>query len=191
MHFKAMRQNRQTNTIRYRAYGSLCLFSLLVIWTMSNAWADDLSEEKIKAAFTYNFARYTTWPDDAFVEPSSPIELLVFGDETIRKAFAGIHQKHVGKRKLVVRFTESADTVHMIFFGRMVDAAQLAQALEAAKGKAILTIGEKPDFIRHGGAVNIFKKNDRFHFEINPKTVDRQGVKLSSRLMKLAILVEN
>ena len=156
---------------------------------MGSAWADDLSEEKIKAAFAYNFARYTTWPDHAFADPSSPIELLVFGDETTRKAFAGIHQKHVGNRKLVVRFMEPADNVHMIFFGRMVNREQLAQALESAEGKPILTIGEQSDFIWYGGVINIFNKNDRFHFEINPKAVARQGLKISSRLMKLAVLV--
>ncbi|BBO70815.1 hypothetical protein DSCA_47450 [Desulfosarcina alkanivorans] len=159
---------------------------------MGAAGAPSLKADSVKAAFVLNFARYTQWPDHSFSSPTAPIELMVIGGDATHQAFAAINGKVIGSRKLRLRFmktAEVADSCHMMFISRDVDRSMLSGALAAAANRPILTVGDIPNFIRDGGIINIFNKNNRFHFEIQPEAARRQGLKLSSRLLKLAIIV--
>ncbi len=159
---------------------------------MGTAKTASLESDTVKAAFVLNFAKYTLWPDESFSSPTAPIELWVFGGETIHRAFGTINGKIVGSRKLRVRFMQSvevADSCHMMFISRDVDRSILSDALAAAENRPVLTVGEIPDFTRLGGIINIFSKKGRFHFEVQPEKAHRQGLKISSRLLKLAIIV--
>jgi hypothetical protein len=55
----------------------------------------------------------------------------------------------------------------------------------------VLIIGETPYFARIGGVINFISKNGRLHFEINPQEAERHGLKISSRVLQLATIVEN
>jgi hypothetical protein len=55
--------------------------------------ADEHPEYRIKAAFLYNFIRYTTWPDTAFEDKKAQIEVLLVGEDpfgsVLEKTFKG------------------------------------------------------------------------------------------------------
>jgi YfiR/HmsC-like len=178
-------------------FGWICRFCIIVVMLglsismMGTADAANLEADTVKAAFVLNFARYTQWPEQAFASPADPIELWVLGGETTRRAFETIDAKTVGSRKLRVRFMQSAqaaDSCHMIFVSRDMDRSIWSAALAAIGNRPVLTVGEMPEFIRFGGIINIFSKKGRFHFEIQPEAARRQGLKISSRLLKLAII---
>ena len=59
------------------------------------------------------------------------------------------------------------------------------------KGKAVLTIGEMKNFANDGGGISFIRKNKKLCFEINREAAKQQEVKLSSHLLKLAILVND
>ena len=57
------------------------------------------SEAQVKAAYLFNFARYVTWPDQAFGAPDAPIRICVVGDDGFREVLADpVAGKHVGER---------------------------------------------------------------------------------------------
>ena len=76
-----------------------------------------------------------------------------------------------------------------MFISKSIDPAALVDTLAAVKGKQVLTIGETKNFIKSGGVINLFNRNGRLFFEINGATARQQQLKLSSRLLKLAIIV--
>jgi hypothetical protein len=57
------------------------------------------------------------------------------------------------------------------------------------EGRPVLTVGESPEFIQHGGIVNFFLDGKRVRFEINPTAATRVNLRISSRLLQLARLV--
>lgn len=155
--------------------------------------AGDIEAASVKAAFVLNFAKFTAWPADAFSDPEAPIELLVLGGETIRNAFTAIEGQSVGNRKIRVRLMEpaqTADNCHMMFFDQTVDQDVLTSMLAAVAERPVLTVGSRPDFIHLGGIINVFDKNGRFHFEIRPAAASHRDIKISSRLLKLAIVLD-
>jgi len=79
---------------------------------------DDPSEYEVKAAFLTHFVRYTTWPDDAFEKPDSPIVLLVVGDDPFGSVLDKQMEKVARSSVLVVGDSEglAENGAHINFF---------------------------------------------------------------------------
>jgi hypothetical protein len=61
--------------------------------------------------------------------------------------------------------------------------------LAAAQGKPILTVGEGPDFLAHGGMIQFLLVGDHVRFAVNLEAVIRHRIVLSSELLKVAVTV--
>ena len=188
---------RPVHWLANKRFGETCrvaffLLILLSVW-VERTNADSFEEATIKAAFVLNFAKFTTWPADAFAGPDADIELWVMGDATVQRAFASIDGETVGSRKIHVRYgslVSSGDPCHMLFAARDVQRSILTEFLAIIHDRPVLSVGEMTDFIRLGGIINIFSKDGRFCFEIKPTAADRRGLQISSRLLKLAIVID-
>lgn len=149
----------------------------------------------MKAAFVLNFAKLTKWPEAAFDDSPGTVDTCLVGeDELLAMAFKSIDGKQVGDRTSRVRFVPTAGDCRgceILFLSNAIDRATLLSFLTAVKDRPVLSIGEMPDFARIGGSVNFITQNGKLHFEINPQEVERHGLKISSRLMYLATIVEN
>ncbi len=51
----------------------------------------------------------------------------------------------------------------------------------------LLTVGETPGFLEHGGIINLVEVQGRIRFEINQEAAKRAGLTVSSRLLRLAM----
>jgi hypothetical protein len=149
-------------------------------------------EYDVKAAFIYNFAALVKWPPSAFPEPGGPITLAILGPEDFaphtREFFA---DRMVDRRRIeVTRISEPEEIGdhHMVFVSASED-DRVAQILEAARGRQVLTIGESEAFIRQGGIINFYREGNKIRFEINRLAAEAAGLQISSRLLRLARLV--
>jgi hypothetical protein len=52
-----------------------------------------------------------------------------------------------------------------------------------------LTVGETEGFAVQGGIINLTVEEDKVHFEINPVAAERAGLKISSKLLSMAKIV--
>ena len=65
-----------------------------------------------------------------------------------------------------------------------------AENLRPKAGKGTLTISEETGFADMGSAINFVVINDKLKFEANVKSITDEGLKASSQLLKLAIIVD-
>ncbi|ACN17382.1 conserved hypothetical protein [Desulforapulum autotrophicum HRM2] len=175
-----------------RIFGFAVLLMFLSISAIGNAVSQSMEEYAVKAAFVINFARYTQWPDESFAGPTEALKLCVLGNKTIQSAFQALNGKKINDRTLDVHFLDKAEDAgqcDMMFIGKGVDRTILLDTLAAVTGKPVLTIGETRTFINSGGIINFFSRKGRLHFEINEAIARKNHLKLSSRLLKLAIIV--
>ena len=151
------------------------------------------SEDQIMAAFLFNFARYVEWPKDAFVRNDMPVNICMlsskeFGDVVSRT----VSGKTVADRPVVVRWTsdlpESTDC-HILFIGREFGKSH-SEAVAVLGGMSIFTVADQEGFARAGGIANFFRVDNRIRFEINPRAAKKAGLKISSRLLRLAKVVK-
>ena len=164
------------------------------------AWAAKADDEtdsdleyRIKAAFLLNFCQFVTWPDTPPEKADAPIILCAIGPHPFKRELETIAGKKVrGGRPLEIRFAsnmESISSCHLLFVGKS-DKKELSAIIAGAKTKPILTVGDMEDFACQGGIIAFVNVDGKIRFEINPKAADAAGLKISSQLLKLAILTD-
>jgi hypothetical protein len=149
--------------------------------------AQEVSREyQVKAAFLFNFAKFVEWPTRPATEP---LVICVAGvnpfggllDELVRGE--QIDGRDVHARVIL----EPDDGCHEVFIPR---GANMPVYLRAARNSAVLTIGETPEFIEQGGLVRFYLDAGQVRFEIARAAAERAQLRISSRLLKLARIVD-
>lgn len=170
-----------------------CLIALIFI-THSTAHAAAREEYAVKAAFVLNFILLTEWPEEAADVSKDEIVLCVVGGVNLPNPFKTLSGKKVRQKSLRVVHA-SVDTnlpeCQVIFYREEVDTQNLVRTLEAVRSKPVLTIGERKKVTKLGGAIHFFKDSGKLRFAINPEIVSEQGLKMSSRLLQIATLIDD
>jgi hypothetical protein len=152
--------------------------------------ADTKPEDEFKAAYIYHFTKYIQWQD---VESSETFVIAVIGDSEIITPLREIEKKRMvnSKKIKIVHFQDITDITdcHILFISSL-DMEQLSEILEKVKGKNILTISDSTGFASKGVAINFVIIDNKVKFEINSSAYKQAGLKMSSQLLKLAILIE-
>jgi hypothetical protein len=150
------------------------------------------SEDEIKAAFLLNFARYVEWPESAFSGSDAPVQICMLGSEGFDRVAAGIVAgKMVGPRSVEVVPVSGADAAarcHILFVGS--DSGSTDDIVASLGKSSVFTVANDEGFAKQGGIANFYRAGKRIRFAINPGAAEGAGLKISSRLLRLAQLVE-
>lgn len=167
---------------------SLIIAAAAVLASVAPAAAQSSRFDELRAAFIYNFARFTEWPPNAFDGPGAPIVACVAQNNPIAPALGAIDGKAVAERALHVRRRdEYAGFCHIEVVSE--DDSEAAAVLEASTGP-VLTVGEGDAFAARGGTVGLIQVGRQVRFVINVGAVDRAGLTMSSKLLRLAVRIE-
>jgi hypothetical protein len=167
--------------------GLLCA-TLLAGWSASAA-EDASLEQRVKAAFLYQFASYVEWPAQSFAQPDTPVTIAVMGAEQLAAELNQLSAgRTVGGRKVEVRQVRPGEMltgIHILFIGS-AENARLAQVVQTAKPRAMLIVTEADGALKQGSMINFVIVDRRVRFEVALDSVERSGLKLSSRLLAVA-----
>jgi hypothetical protein len=165
---------------------------LLPFPSMVHAQAVEASEEKVKAVYLYKFLNYVEWPASAFAGPGAPYQIGVMGDDLVASELAAvIAGKTVNERPVTSRriaYGESLADVDLLFIGRGERARQAA-LLRQLRTQPALTVTETENALDQGSIVNFRTVDSRIRFEVSVDAAEQAGLKLSARLLGVAINV--
>ena len=173
-----------------------------VAWTSVSAPAQSYSrqtrpitEYDLKVAYVYNFARYFTWPKEAFADARAPFVIGVLGDDPLGRGLDDVARRKTvrGRRIEIRRFKAWKDykTCQILFVPRTLERDILAEAVKRTRNSTLLLVGETPGFAVQGGTVNFFPgAAGTIGFEINVDAVAQRKLRVDARLLKLAKVVE-
>jgi hypothetical protein len=149
-------------------------------------------EYQVKAAFLYNFAKFVEWPAGTFPSPSAPFRVCVLGHDPFGDTLTSIVQgKSISGHAIVssqVQSPAEARSCHVLFLSQS-DPETVRLGLARLRDLPILTVGESADFLSLGGMINFVLEEDRVSFEINLEAAERHRLKLSSKLLAVARVV--
>jgi hypothetical protein len=150
------------------------------------------TEYDVKAAFLYNFVKFTEWPASAFGDDSAPIVIGIMGEDPFGPELDRmLEEKTAHGRAFEVRRSvrpRDADSCHVLFIAK--DAMERWPAVvDAVADCPVLVVGESPGFARYGGDISFVVENNRVLFEINVERSASSSLKISSQLLRLARLV--
>ncbi|MCE7875489.1 YfiR family protein [bacterium CPR1] len=114
------------------------------------------------------------------------------GKDPLAVALAGLNGRMVAEKPVVVRpvrTVEEACEVDCLYVGPS-RAAQLPAILGAVSKYPVLTVSDLPGFAEKGGSLGLYRDADRIRFAANLRSLRQSGLKVSSRLLSLAKIVD-
>ncbi len=172
---------------------SVALALVLAVLLAHVGRAAEVKEYDIKAAYVYNFAKFTEWPADAFAKPNSPFVIGIVGKDPfgpmIDKAF---ESRNVSGRPFIIKrlkWDQDIKGCHVLFVSSS-ESSKIGQMGDLLKGAPVLTVGETSGFAQRGGVINFFVEEEKVKFEINLDAAKRANLTISTKLLSLAKIVK-
>ncbi len=155
---------------------------------------DPMREYQIKASFLYKFLLFVEWPEKVTEQPEDTIIIGILGKDPFGDAFIPVEGQPIkGKTLIIKRFNDDASyksllKCHLLFISTSFKES-MNEVLNSLKDHPVLTVGESKDFFSSGGMIHIFTKQNRIVFEINKSEAERVGIKVRSKLLRVAVHV--
>jgi uncharacterized protein DUF4154 len=149
-------------------------------------------EHLAKIAYIEKITHFIEWPEHSNVKNNtSSFNLCILGDSPFRGALKTLADRIKIKNKSVkiLRFSRlnlraSCDILFITDSYRL----NISTMLKKIQTQPILTISDTPGFAQKGVIFNFVNIENRLRFEINSMAAQQAGLKISSRLLKLAII---
>lgn len=169
-------------------------------------------EYEVKAAFIYNFIKFTEWPTEKQESQDSSHQMTIgiLGDNPFGSTFNPIIGKEAHGQKIALveipgfhefyskyQNKDKAFAAYLTQYQEMIEACDVLFICESEKdhidellsylsGKMILTISDLSGFAKKGGIIGFVKDNNKVRFEINLEAARKEGIKIRAQLLKLA-----
>src|SRR6202008_4429438 len=137
----------------YKAGLILCLLLASAAGQVQRA-----DEDRVKAAYLYNFAKFVEWPSTSFSGSGSPMLICSIGDERLAEALQQTtYGKHAQGRSIEIKELAGVNDVKpcRILLIAFRDKERIAPILRSAQLANILAVGQSEEFIRLGGIINL------------------------------------
>lgn len=157
------------------------------------AKAQTVQQQRLISVLTLNLARFTDWPEQAMMAEQGTINLCVMGDNIVQQSFETVDRSLVNSNKhlQVVNLSRLRNLEQcQILYISALERNKLAQLLMELEDVPMLTVGENVDFVKSGGMVGFENIDGRIQLNINLNAVKRAGLVISSRILKLARIVD-
>jgi hypothetical protein len=177
---------------RIAAYITLILACFVLGGALpSRAEVGQLSENQVKAAYLYNFAKFVEWPASAFAGAGSPLVIGFIGKGLYGEAHEALTGKIAKGRKVQIRQLTKVEEVSgcQILFIAASEKPRLKEILRALPDSGVLTVSDIKHFCSVGGMIGLVVRGEKVQFEVNVGKAERAGLKLSSQMLKLAVTV--
>jgi hypothetical protein len=174
-------------------FGSaLCITLTILFLNCPYLGAQESVEHKVKAAFIHKFIKFTQWPKATFISDNSPIIIGVYGESPIWSGLKNLENKPVmGRRLKILKMKEPDKTKKFqIIFVSKTKKDEVDSLLNKINKSGVMTIGESDGFAEKGGMINFVIVGSKLRFEINVVAIERSGLKLSSKLLRLGKIVK-
>jgi hypothetical protein len=169
--------------------GLLAALTMVAGTVRAAAGADVASDVAVKAAFLYNFAKFTQWPA---LPAATPLVLCVLGDEAVGAALTDtIRGQQIDGHGLEVRrlATDVSPQSCHVLFAAGSEVRRASPMLDSVRLLPILTVSDGSGFAQTSGMIELFVEGGHMRFAVNVDSVQRSRLHLSSRLLGLAKIV--
>lgn len=169
------------------------LTTLMLLYSISGSIASPGDREyQIKIAFLTNFISYTQWPDITRRTESSEFVFCSSSDRFVEIASPSLKDKQVEGKPIRLATVEPGTEWQCDLLFILVEEADLwVKYLSEVDAEGILIVGERRGFAHEVGNINFFLAGNKLRFEINLDSLESSGLKISSRLLRLAKLIRN
>ena len=184
MAYLAIRRHLADSGWRRTARGLVLAIAISLSAKMSAA--QPALEQAVKASYLFKFGPFVDWPANAFADSSGAFQICIIGrdpfgpvlDEVVRG------QKIHGRPAVVRRLSKGpAGRCHILYLGNGAGTGELPSDLIA---KPVLTVSDRSEG-KGNGMIQFVMQGGRVRFGIDDAAARASGVRISSKLLDLAV----
>lgn len=152
------------------------------------------TDTEIKATFLFNLGRYITWPANAFSDSLPNFRICVLGQDPFKEKLDILikNQRIASHTVEILRLTriEAASNCHILFISDS-EQLRLQSIFEwlAPQSQPILTVSDIQNFVRQGGMVEFYPRQNRIRLMLAPQTIKKLGLNPSIHLLGVSDLI--
>ena len=149
------------------------------------------TSNEVKAVFLYNFCRFVTWPLQSMSGSNNSFVIGILGNDPFGNFLQSMveGEKVDGLPIVIRRYTDAEEirTCHILYINKR-NASDIAKNL---RNRSILTVGDAEDFAVDGGMIRFSFVNNKIRLQINAKTAKLANLTISSKLLRVADVIDN
>jgi hypothetical protein len=171
---------------------NLLVFILFVSCLSGNLSAREQTLGSLKAAYIYNIAKFTRWPESVWLTKESPFKLCLYGNDDTTSQLKLLADRNMHSHNITVIPVTTEITINdcQLLYISPNESRRYRYLFSLLKKQTTLTIGNDANFLRLGGVVNLIELKQRLHFEVNMEQLAYSKLTLSSKLLKLGKLID-
>lgn len=146
----------------------------------------DDRESRLRAAFVYNFASFTQWPNAAAPTFQIGVWHNAGATEAAKAELSGKQVHGAALEILSLTDAAAARSARIIVIDSDLGSADLGKLLGSLNSKPVLTVSRFDTHCSSGVMICFRKDGEKLRFVVSKSAVDKSGLKLSSQLLKLA-----
>lgn len=147
------------------------------------------TEYQVKAALVFNFLRFVDLPAQRIF--NNKIHLCSFENNPLSQELKLLDNRQIGENRIVyMELKEDNLEKCSVFIVNKRGKEELNSLLEKVYQMGILTISDIDGFGELGVVINMFVQDEKVKYEINLDAADKTGVKISSRLLAIARIIQ-
>lgn len=162
---------------------TLCILLWLGCCGPAPAATSAASAAAVKAAFVYNFIKFTEWPEGTLGDTQSAITICTNTDDELRSALERLNGKQAKGRAIVVRDTRQGNwqECHVAVLNK-------EPHRRPDKADPILTVATYTD---ERAILRLFLVGNKLRFAVNLKAARAASIRLSAKLLSVAAEVHD
>ena len=150
--------------------------------------AKQAKEYRLKAAYLLNFAKFTSWPVNAFANPRAPFVIGILGDNPFGNSLKPLTARKLRNRTIELRYFADIKEIkpcQILFISRSAEHS-LPAVLAVCKDMPIFTISDIKGFVHQGGMLEFITIKGHLRFSINLAQTQKLSLKIEAQLLALA-----
>ncbi len=142
-------------------------------------------EYQLKTAYLFHFAELTEWPDAI-----SSVTICYQGDTPLQEYLPVLEGRQVHDRTVHVIRSDGPSFEQCQILVLSAADVLTKTLLEKAHSRHVLLVSDADNFARNGGMIQFTIRDNRLKLVVNLPSVKRAGLKLSSKLLRMAEILE-
>jgi hypothetical protein len=151
------------------------------------------NENTIKAAYIERITRFVEWPDNNNSLSSDKFVLGVFEESEFFSTLTDVFKEKQIKNHNVLVITinnpEQLNTCNLCYISEKAKTL-ISRFVDAANSSGVLLVSESTDFCKKGVHINFYLEDEKLKFEINEKSINSAGFKVSYLLMQHTRIIQ-
>ena len=163
---------------------------LLLFLLFANQMQAQVSESEVRAAYIERFTRFIDWPVEF---ENNTFMIAVIGknpfNTSLDDLFAVTKIKNKNVEIIYTNNINDITNVNLVFISGS-EKKRIDEILKAINKKPILLISDTKGFCETGTHINMYVDENKIRYEMNPETLEKSGLRVTSLLLSSAKIVK-